>query len=293
MEELKQFEQTIEIQCYSERTKKSYKYHIKQFLKVYYNNIIQDNIPTHLYYLKTKRKYSPESLNLARASLFYFFNKILKKPITIDIPKVKRRKSLPRPINREIIIKLIDFTNNIKHKALIELAYSSGLRPFEALKLKWEDIDFKDKIVRVNNGKGGKDRFSLLSDDVVRHLLKLKKSKPEDNDYVFYSQSRIRTHICEKTMGKIFQNASKRAKLEKNVSPYTMRHSFCTHLLEDGTDIKYIQELAGHSSTKTTERYIKVAKQRLMAITSPLDNIRRSLNQNNLMSVERNVNTTI
>ncbi len=291
MEPIKQFTQTIEIQCYSKSTIKTYKFHIKQFLKFYSSDLKQENIEKHLYYLKTTLNYSAESLNLARASLFYFFNKILKRPITIEITKIKRKKGLPRPADRNIILKLIQHTYNLKHRTLIELAYSSGLRPFEAIKLQWNDIDIITKTVRVNEGKGSKDRISLLSDEVIKHLLDLKKEKPQDNDFIFFSQARKKNHISEKTFQKILETASKRAELEKIIVPYNLRHSFGTHLLENGTDIRYIQDLMGHSSIKTTERYTKVAKRRLMQIKSPLDiTLQESVKSNNESS-EKDVNT--
>ena len=122
IEVIKQFTKTIEVQCYSPSTIKTYKFHIKQFLKFYHSDLRQENIEDHLYYLKTKLNYSAESLNLARASLFYFFNKILKKPITIEITKIKRKKGLPRPADRNIILKLIQHTYNLKNRTLIQMA---------------------------------------------------------------------------------------------------------------------------------------------------------------------------
>jgi len=280
MEGIKQFNQTIEIQCYSQSTKKSYNFHIKKFLAYYHNDLRQENIERHLYYLKTKKNYSPESINLARAALIYFFNKILKKEITIDIPTIKRRKALPRPVDREVIIKLINHTYNLKHRVLVELVYSSGIRPFEAIKLKWNDIDIIKKSLRVNLGKGKKDRITILSEFVIPHLIDLKGSKPVSNDYIFYSRARPSTHISKKTFQKILENASIKAKLDFIVTPYQLRHSFATHSLEDGTDIRHIQELMGHSSTKTTEIYTKVTKKRLLEIRSPLDNIKVGLTHN-------------
>lgn len=267
------FQQIIEVQCYSDSTAKAYKFHIKNYLKYYHNNLKQENIIRHLHYLRTVRKYSPESLNIARVALIYFYINIMKQEITVDIPKIRRKKPLPKPIDREIIIKLIQNTTNLKHRTLIELIYSSGIRPFEAIKLKWNDLDLINKTIRVNKGKGGKDRLTLLSDTVVQHLIDLKETKQENNDYVFFSMQRPTKHISKKTVQKILENASKKANLGFKVVPYQLRHSFATHLLEDGTDIRHIQVLMGHSSPKTTERYTLVTKKRLMQIKSPLDRL--------------------
>ena len=294
MDNIKQFNQTIEIQCYSKSTVKTYKYHIKQFLRCYHNDLRQENILKHLYYLKTKREYSPESLNLVKAALFYFFNNILKNPITIDIPKIKRKKALPRPVDREVIVKLIQNTSNLKHRVLIELMYSCGARPFEVIKLEWNDLDLINKSVRINLGKGKKDRLSILSDKVIQHLMDLLGSKPENNDYVFFSNARPNTHISKKTVQKILENASRKSNLGFIVTPYQLRHSFATHLLEDGTDIRYIQPLMGHSSIKTTERYTQVTKKKLLEITSPLDKLDLTENKNvktNKKEIEKVVKT--
>lgn len=286
MEQIKQFNQTIEVQCYSPSTIKSYKFHIKKFLVYYKNDLRQENIEKHLHYLRTIKNYSPESLNLTRAALIYFFNKILKKPITIDIPKIKRKKSLPKPETREVIIKIIQNISNLKHRTLIELIYSSGIRPFEAIQIKWDELDIINKTVRINQGKGKKDRLALLSDFVIPHLLDLKEQKPNNNDYVFFSQVRPTMHISKKTLQKILENASKKAKLRYSITPYQLRHSYATHSLEDGVDIRHIQILMGHSSTKTTERYTKVTQKNLQQIKSPLDNIKLDLtNQDNIRKV--------
>lgn len=282
MQPIKQFNQTIEIQSYSESTIRSYKFHIKEFLRIYHNDLRQENILKHLYYLRTTRSYSPESLNLAKAALLYFFNKILKKPITIDIPKIKRKKALPRPVDRDVIIKLIQNTSNLKHRVLIELMYSCGARPFEVIKLEWNDLDLINKGIRINQGKGSKDRISILSDTVIKHLLDLYELKPEKNDYIFFSNARQNNHISKKTIQKILEHASKKANLGFIVTPYRLRHSFATHLLEDGTDIRHIQPLMGHSSIKTTERYTRVTKNQLLQIESPLDKLDLTPKGNNV-----------
>lgn len=271
MEYLKKLEQKIEVQCYSPSTLKTYKHHIKGFLRYYHHDLRQENIERHLYYLKTARNYSPESLNIVRSALIYFFEKILKKPLTIEITKSKRKKSLPRPVSREVILRLLKHTYNLKHRVLLEMAYSSGLRPFEVLRLKWHHLDIINKTVRVDAGKGRKDRLSILSDEVSKHLLDLKEEKPSYTEYVFFSSVKKGTHLSKKSYQKILEKASLRANIGFIVTPYQLRHSFGTHLFENGTDTRYIQELMGHSSPKTTEGYVRVARKNLITIKSPLD----------------------
>ncbi|MBU1028517.1 MAG: tyrosine-type recombinase/integrase [Nanoarchaeota archaeon] len=288
MEHIKQFIQTIEIQQYSVQTKQSYKFHIQKFLRYYHHNLNQENIITHLHYL-TLRGYSPASISVARASLIYFYTKILKQSITIDIPTIKRNKSLPRPVNREIIQILLQVTTNLKHRIIIELIYSSGLRLEETINVKWEDLDYINKTIRVNLGKGKKDRLSILSDVVIQHLMDYKNQRiNKESVYVFDSLARPYTHISKKTVQKVLENACKKANLGFIVTPHALRHSFATHSLEDGTDLRYIQDMLGHSSPKTTMIYTKVTKKNLMKIKSPLDSLQEQLDLTETKNVKSN-----
>lgn len=278
-QDIKSFSQYIEVQCYSEATKKAYLFHIRKFLN-YYNNPVQDNILRHLLYLKCIGKYSASSLAIARSALIYFFEKIKHEKITIDIPVPKRPKQLPKPVDREIIIKLLNATTNLKHKVLIEFLYSSGTRLSETHKIRWKDIDLINGSVRVNHGKGNKDRLSILSKRLITHLMDLQKISPTDNPYVFFSSQYPTTHISKKTVQKVLENSSKKANLGIIVTPHQLRHSFATHLLENGYDIRYIQELLGHTSIKTTQRYTLVTKNNLKKIRSPLDMLGLTDNKN-------------
>lgn len=278
MEQINQLIQVMELKCLSDSTKKAYLYHIKKWLKYYYNNQTQENIIRHLYYLKKHGK-SPEHMAVARASLLYYFKKVLKKEITIDIENPKRKIALPKPTSRENIIKLLKNTTNLKHRTLIELIYDTGLRRSEVIHLKWTDIDLINGEVRVNQGKGKKDRLIGLGNDMVQHLLDLKDAKPENNPYVFWSQAKPISHISGRTVEAILENISKKAKLDSKIKPHTLRHSFATHSLEEGTDIRVIQELLGHSSPKTTMRYTKVTDRTLLHAKSPLDCLNKKLRE--------------
>lgn len=279
MQQINDFEQDIEIRCYSQRTKKSYLFHIKKFLRYYHNDLRQENILRHLNYLKNKG-YSPASLSVARAALIYFFTHILKKPITINIPVPKRKQSIPKVVDKAIIIKLIQATKNLKHRTLIELLYSSGTRLEETHKLKWEDVDLVNRLVKVVNGKGSKERLTILSVGIINHLLDLQAQCPKNNPYVFFSSQRPDTYISSKTVQKVIENSCRKAQIQTKVTPHVLRHSFATHLLEDGVDIRYIQALLGHSSIKTTQCYTRVAKTNIVKIKSPLDTLDLTENQN-------------
>ena len=186
MKVISQFNQTIRLECLSSHTTKSYRYHIKKFLSFYHNDLRQENIIKHLLYLQ-KKGYSAESLNVARASLIYFFNKILNKEITLKIPTQKRKKSIPKVVDKSLIARIIKVTTNLKHRTLIEFIYSSGIRLDEVHKIEWNDVDLLNCIIRINQGKGKKDRLTIISKNIIPHLLDLKDISPKNNKYVFFS----------------------------------------------------------------------------------------------------------
>jgi len=272
MQQIEQFQQTIEIQHLSKDTIKAYRFHIDKFRGYYGNNITKVNILRHLHYLTNKGD-SASSVNVARASLLYYANKVLHKSIIPDeITTIKRAKPLPKPIDSCIIKRMIDNTPNLKHRIALEILYGSGLRLGEVVKTRWEDINFVEGILRVNNGKGGKDRLVKIGENVIHHLLDYKESRYNKNsEYVFDSMARPHTHITKKTVQKILENSCKRAKIKQHYNIHQLRHSYATHSLEAGVDIRKIQEALGHSSPKTTMIYTKVTKDTIKGMISPLD----------------------
>jgi site-specific recombinase XerD len=283
MQPIKQFTQTIEIQHYSKDTFKSYQFHIDKFRRCYGDNITTENILRHLHYL-TNKGFSASTINVVRAALLYYANKVLHKEIMPkDITTIKRAKPLPKPINAEIILKIINNTHNLKHKIVLEILYGSGLRLGEVVKIRWEDIDFVEGILRVNNGKGNKDRLVKLGENVIRHLLDYKESRcNKDSNYVLDSMARPQTHISKKTVQKILENSCKKAGIKEHYNVHRLRHSYATHSLEAGVDIRKIQEALGHSSPKTTMIYTKVTKDTIKGMISPLDLIyQKQIKDNN------------
>jgi len=162
-------------------------------------------------------------------------------------------------------------TVNLKHKALLVTAYSAGLRVGEVVRLKVSDVDSKRMQIRVTAGKGAKDRYTVLSEtDLVVLREYFKAEKPQD---WLFSGEEPTDHLSERSAQHVFEHAKKKAGITKKATFHTLRHSFATHLLEDGVDIRYIQELLGHDSIKTTERYTHVTQPALARIKSPLDNM--------------------
>ena len=185
-----------------------------------------------------------------------------------NIDRPIKDQSLPQVISKDEVLNMIAQTKNIKHKCVIELLYSAGLRRSELLNLKINDIDSKRMIIRIARAKGNKDRQSLLSKTVLKDLRKyFREYKPKK--YLFEGQGNQKYSAT--SVLKIVKNAGKRAKINSSVTPHMLRHSFATHLLEEGTDIRIIQTLLGHSSIKTTEIYAHVATNQIKVIKNLLD----------------------
>ena len=256
---LQKFNVLAEISCKSKATIKSYQSHIKSFIEKHGEDAQQETIIDHLYYLRTKRKYDGSSLNIVKYALIYYFKEVKGQTITIQIPKIKRRQSIPKPLNKSVIKALIQSTSNLKHRILIELAYDAGLRPFELVQLKWDDLDLNNNNGMINRGKGDKDRILYLSKVVTRHLKDYKISRKNQNCiYVFDSEWNPNFHISKRTYQQVIKNSAKKAKIDFNINAYRLRHSFGSHLKESGLPVEDIQPRMGHSSIKTTLGYARV-----------------------------------
>lgn len=167
--------------------------------------------------------------------------------------------------------KILNATFNVRHKANLMLVYSGGLRVGEIIGLRPEDIDANRELIRIRASKGKKDRYTLLPNVALQTLREYwKKEKPQK--WLFPSWNKEK-HITARTVQKIFQNACRKARINKDVSVHSLRHSFATHLLESGIDLRYIQELLGHKSSKTTEIYTHVGTKNLSAVKNPLDSL--------------------
>jgi site-specific recombinase XerD len=181
----------------------------------------------------------------------------------------KKPKRLPVVLSQDEVARLLSSVLNPKHKLILSLMYSAGLRVGEAVKLKTEDIDLDNKIIWVRQGKGKKDRQSIISGKLFAILMQLVEEKGV-GQYLFSGQ-KPETHLSTRSAEKIFQRAMENANIKKRAVCHSLRHSFATHLLENGTDIRYIQALLGHNSLATTQIYTKVSQKFLNQIKSPFD----------------------
>ncbi|MFW5820794.1 MAG: site-specific tyrosine recombinase/integron integrase [Bacteroidota bacterium] len=260
---------------YSKNTFKSYCSQFEEFIN-YYNRhdidkITEPQIQTFLRYLNTERKVSDSYLNVTINAIKFYYEQVLKGPRKLYyIDRPKKEKRLPLVLSKEEIIRMIKVTKNLKHRAIILVAYSSGLRLSEIINLKLNDLDWDRMTIKVSMGKGKKDRYAKLA----------KNFKPTFDSYVekyqpekYLFEGANKTKYSGTSIRKVIKKAAKDANIKKNVTPHLLRHTYATHSLEEGADLRYLQETLGHSSIKTTEIYTHLSKKGFDNHKSPLDNI--------------------
>jgi integrase/recombinase XerD len=257
----------LELKRYSENTVRNYVACFESFINYYYDvdpiNLNEIEVRKYLQKLIQEGK-SNSYVNLAVNSIKFFYEIVLGMPNRFySIERPRKEKHLPEVLSKEEIVKIMNNTNNIKHKCIVGLLYSSGLRRAELLNLNVTDIDSKRMVVIIKNAKGNKDRISVLSPSLLKDLQNYYKAyRPK----VFLFEGQKGDKYSASSVLKIVTMAAENAGIQKKVTPHMLRHSFATHLLENGTDIRHIQLLLGHSSTKTTEIYTHVANRSLMEI---------------------------
>ncbi len=209
---------------------------------------------------------SRSTVSLAASSLRFFYNLLGKTDIKINLPKKERK--LPNILTKSEISKLIHSADNLKSKLIISMLYSSGMRVSEVVNLKRQDLDLENSEGTIKNGKGSKDRLFMINKDLCEGLTKYLE-KYRENIYLFSKEKPLTTRNIQKIINK----TSKKAGIKKRVTPHTLRHSFATHLLESGTDIRVIQVLLGHENLQTTQIYTHVSRETIKNVKNPLNDI--------------------
>ena len=268
--DLQKLETELKLRAFSPQTVKAYLYWNNDLLKNVNKNPVEmteDDIKNYIA-KKLSDGVDAKSIVLVRAALKFFYDEILeKKIVNLKTPKVA--KKLPIVLTKDEIIRLINSVKNNKHKLMISLMYSSGLRLSELLNLKVGDLELVEKIGWVRSGKGSKDRIFILPDKLIEELKGYVNGKDE-SDYMFTGRN---GRMTPRNVQKIIKRSIKVAGIEKDIHPHSLRHSFGTHLLEDGVDIRKIQVLMGHSNLSTTQIYTHVTTDELKKIKNPLDNL--------------------
>jgi site-specific recombinase XerD len=278
---LNQFKRQLGLKSYSPSTIRTYSNEFAQFLSTIKSkpaaDFTEERIKDYLQYCFEKLKLSENTLHSKINALKFYYEQVLgREKFFWTIPRPKKPLLLPKLLNEDELRKLFNSLVNKKHKAMLFTAYSSGLRVSEIVNLKLADIDSGRMQIRVARAKGKKDRYVNLSPillDILRNYVLTYKPRPRI--FLFESEQTFEAYPT-RTVQQIFTNAKNKAGIKKEVGIHSLRHSFATHLLDKGTDIRYIKDILGHFNIKTTERYLHVSKERLVNIVSPFDDLWRS-----------------
>ncbi|WP_407314222.1 tyrosine-type recombinase/integrase [Desulfosporosinus sp. SB140] len=262
----------MKLRGYAQHTQNQYLGHVR-LLEKHTNKpahqITPDELKQYLH-ARIKSGIGYSSITISCSAFQLFFNKVLGYNWPDDvIIRPKRPKSLPHVLSKDEILSITDQVHNLKHKTILLTTYSSGLRISETLNLRISDIDSSAMVIRVNQGKGNKDRLTILSHENLKMLrLYWKRYRPTD---LLFPGPIEGQPMSTKTPQKVFLDARKKAGITKHVTIHTLRHSFATHLLEDNTDLRTIQVLMGHSNIATTSIYLHLSTKHISSVKSPLD----------------------
>ncbi len=275
LELLRLLDDELVLRGYARQTRSLYSAHVRRF---YAGRTGKDPVTTdeevrgwmlHILRAGLSRSYANQALSALR----FLHRYVLNAPAPVaDIPRPKREKKLPKILSEHEVRRFLDELRSPKHRAIAFILYSAGLRVGEVSRLRVEDVDSDRAQIHVRQGKGGKDRYAILSPLVLAVLREyVRVERP--SHWLFPGGNRRDRHLTTRTIQKQVERAGKRAGIEKRVTPHMLRHSFATHLLESGTDLKSIQELLGHEKISTTVIYTHVAQRNLRKVKSPIDRL--------------------
>jgi integrase/recombinase XerD len=269
----------LQLKGLTPKTQKIYLREVSNYAKYFGKSpeeLGEKELREYLLYLLNDRKLAKGTYRFYYQGLKFLYKNTLKREDIVEkIHCPRGKKKLPVVLDLAEVKTLLTVMENLKHRAILMITYSAGLRISETARLKVSDIDSKRMMVRVQQGKGGKDRYTILSQtalECLRQYWRLYRPK----DWLFEGQ-REGTHVCISSIRQIFIEAKKRAGITKPISPHTLRHSFATHLIEAGTSLHHVQLLLGHRSPTTTTVYLHVSRMNLAQVTSPLDSIPEEL----------------
>ena len=270
----KQMDADMVVRGMAERTRETYLSAVAAMAKFYRRSPDEVNeveVQRYLLHLIEERKHAWSSCNIAVNALKFCYHVTLKHPqAQFEIPRPRQPQKLPQILAREEVARLIELTANPKHRAMLMTTYGAGLRVSELCHLKVSDIDSARMTIRVEQGKGAKDRYTLLSARLLRELRRYWVGQ-RPRQWLFCATCDVGQPISTTTAQKIFYAAKRRAAITKDCGIHGLRHAFATHLLEAGVDIHTIQRLMGHGHISSTLRYFHLAHKHLAATTSPLE----------------------
>lgn len=272
-----EFVSSLKLRRYSFQTVKAYTSALKTVHSWLYRNygesvdtVTPDLALKYFLYLTEKAKASYSTVRIHRFAVEYYYNIILQQVIDLSfMNKIKKGDHIPTVLTRDEIISIIKKITNIKHRLMISLLYSSGLRVSEVINIKVSDVSLSNLTLKIKEGKGKKDRITIFSGNLTGMISECMDGK-KPGDYLFESGYNGKDKLTVRTVQAIFKKALSKSGINKNASCHDLRHSFASHLLETGTDLRYIQMLLGHKNISTTTIYTRVATPTLKGIKSPL-----------------------
>jgi len=265
----------LKLKGYSKKTEKVYLSHIRKFSRFLNKKLLvvkESDVKKYLVCLLEKEEVSHSFANQAVSAIKFMVKEVLdRSDVCIKVSRPKSKRKLPNVLSKNEVARILNELDNEKHKTILYVIYSAGLRVSEVVRLKLEDIFSERMLIKVEQGKGKKDRYTLLSKSCLQQLRKYYKLY--DIDTWLFPGGKPGKHLTVRSVQRIFKKACRKADIKKDVSVHSLRHSFATHLLETGTDLRYIQKLLGHKSSNTTEIYTHVSKRDISRIESPLDKL--------------------
>lgn len=266
---LKKSRNELKLKNYSTSTIDNYLRYIKEYLFFVKNKDFncKNNAVKSFLLNKKEKELSASTINLSLNAVKFLYRNVLKKSIDININTAKKSKKLPVVLNKDEIKRIINSINNRKHKLMISLSYGAGLRVSETVSLKVKDINLEELTIHIKNSKGKKDRITVFPEKLKSSIEKITTTKEKDG-LVFPSQRG--GELTTRSLQKVFKKSLRQAGIQKDATFHSLRHSFATHLLEDGVDVRYMQELLGHQNIRTTQRYTQVTNPKLKNVISPL-----------------------
>lgn len=266
------YKREMQIRNYSPRTIKTYSSLLRKFVRAFQpkhpRDISSDQIKSYLFEMINNHGFSPATIDQTINALRFLYKDLYKQPFVVDqLVRPRAESRIPNVLSKEDILEIFKAVTNPTHKLILQLMYSSGLRVSEVVNLRVQDIHLYNLTLFVRGGKGHKDRITIFSDvlkvPLLRHI-----SVKDPKEFVFLTNRGSK--YSTRSVQKVFEQALRKARIQHSVSCHTLRHCFATHLLEAGTDIRYIQNLLGHASITTTNIYTKVRNPHLFNIKSPL-----------------------
>ncbi len=268
----RKFARHLILQRYAKNTNTAYMNAVK-FLAKHYGqspgNLTNNQIQDYLHYLIEERKLSWNTCNVHFSGIKCFYANVLRRKTDLSIPPRPRQKKIAQALSRDEVDRILSACNNLKHHTLLLATYSAGLRVSEVVELKPIHIERSRKMIRVEQAKGRKDRYTVLSDKLLK-LLEEYWRVYRFNKYIFFGEAKTKPLAID-TAQRIYYKAKMNAGVKRGKGIHTLRHSFATHLLEQGTRTHVIQQMLGHSSIRTTAKYLHISNEAISKVISPLD----------------------